>query len=156
MAGGGFWADDPVLQREGQPYLAFSTAEEFFTDQTNVNVSLNGMSIGALTLGNPDGSDYLLNIPDEILDLIMPDIIASGDLDVSFLLPSASDYLRLATEADYLSLPHLMDYGVSIGGIIGSVEPIPEPNSALLSFLAVLAFTGAKFGKKWFKAAKPK
>ncbi len=84
-SGGGFWADDPLLQREGQPYLGSSTSEELFASTTSVGVLLNGLPIGALALGNPGGSGYRLDIPDAVLDAIMSDIVASGGIDAGFL-----------------------------------------------------------------------
>ena len=147
MAGGGLWADDPLLQREGQPYIAFSTSEESFAGLATTEIFLNGLSLGELVLGNATGSDYLIDIPDAVLDSLIPTIEALGILKLSFQLPGVDDFLRLAVEADYLSpsFPHLLDYGVSIGGIIGSRAPVPEPTTlALLS----LGLFGLRFKRR--------
>ena len=140
MAGGGLWADDPLLQRRGQPYIAFSTSEEFFVGSTITEILLDGLSLGSLTLGNAFGNDYHLDIADEILDSLLPSIEALGTVELTFQLPNELDFLRLATEGDYLSpnFPHLLDYGVSIGGIIGSLEPLPEPSTLALLGLGLL------------------
>ena len=135
---GGFWADDPLLQRPGLPYLAFSTESESFASQSDVQVFLNNLLVGTLFMGNADGGDYLLHLGDDLLQFLLPDILASGRLGLSFALPSSADFFRLAVEADYLSAekPHLMGYGVRLGSIIGSEYPVSEPG------LTVVLFTG--------------
>ena len=144
IAGGGFWADDPFLQREGQSYLAFSTSEEFFAGGTQTSVFLNGVAVSSVSLGNPGGADYTVPIPDAVLSAIMANVLATGGIDLTFALPSNSDYLTLAVEADYVLRPNLFDYGVRIGGIVGSVQAVPEPASAALLLMGAIGLGAAR------------
>lgn len=146
LPGGGFWANDPLLQREGQPYLAFSTASEFFSDAAEVEIFLNDLLVGTLPMGNPDGSDYLIGLADELLNSLMSDIASRGLLSLSFVLPSDADFFRLAVEADYLSAdkPQLFDYGVTIGSVIGSEQSIPEPGTSALLVIGLTALVGMR------------
>lgn len=130
---GGFWADDPLLKRVGDPFLSFTTVDEAFAADAHVEVVLGGLSIGSVEMGHAAGSDYTLSFADEILSLLIPEIMSAGALTLDFLLPSSGDFFALATEADWLAREDVVDYGVRLGREVGpSLVPVPLPLSAPL------------------------
>jgi hypothetical protein len=138
--GGGFFVDDPLLFRSGQPYLQFGTYRENFPGKTNVGVLLDNQFVGTLSMGNTLGADYLLPIPDPVLGSIIGDMERTGQVNLSFAFPDRSDTIQLAVTEDFMAsdFTHL-DYGVSIGTVLDTVDPAPEPGALGLALLGCLA-----------------
>ncbi len=135
-SGGGFWRDDPLIQRDGSPYITFTTNSETFAGPTAVDVTLDGLPIGTITMGNSLGADYKLSLSDLRLDQLMPDILNNGFLDLGFVVPSSLDSFSFAVTEDWLQagFPSL-DYGINIGAILGSETLLPEPAMAVILVL---------------------
>jgi hypothetical protein len=138
--GGGFWLDDPDVQRGGLPYISFTTQSESFTGSTAVSVTLDGDAIGTVTMGNSLGADYQLSIPDPVLDQLMPQILSDHALTLGFDAASPLDQFRLAVDEDSeISGFTPLDYGISVGALLSSEATLPEPSSLALASLALSA-----------------
>ncbi|MAE63104.1 MAG: hypothetical protein CMJ18_02425 [Phycisphaeraceae bacterium] len=134
---GGFWLDDPNVERGGEAFISFSTAEEVLTtaDRT-VRVVLNDMEIGSVELNGLRGGDYVVTIPDSILDRVLPAIESNQTASISFQLPAEEDFFRMAVFEDYLSdaYPNL-DYGI---GIAAPINVLPEPSATAILILGAV------------------
>lgn len=140
-AGGGFWADDPVLQRGGQPYLTLTTYLESFAADADVEVLLNGLPVGILRMAR-NATDYQIDLSDTLLDQIMPALLSEGILHLGFRFASDGDMIQLAGLQDYLD-PNFapLDYGIGIGSLVRGFQTLaaPEPGSLALILIALLA-----------------
>jgi len=116
-AGGGYWADDPLVKRDGTAALTFTTFRESFSGAPpDIQVYLNGLLAGIVNMGYPLGADYQLDIPDALLDRLMPDLISRGVLDVDFRFANDGDSIQLAGFEDWLDRNFTpLDYGIGIG-----------------------------------------
>jgi hypothetical protein len=146
-SGGGFWRDDPLIQRDGSPYITFTTNAESFIGSASVMVTLDGLPLGTLAMGHAAGADYKLTLTDPLLDQLMPLILSDGFLDLGFVLPSALDGFSFAVTEDWLQagFPSL-DYGINIGAILGSDVLLPEPAMAFI--LVVPAWLGRRWSRR--------
>lgn len=133
---GGYWADDPLLMRDGPAALTFTTFRESFGGATAVQVYLDDLFAGTLSMGNSLGSDYQLDVPDALLDQLMPSLMSDGLLDVDFHFANGSDTIQLAVFEDWLD-PNFrpLDYGIGIGAAVTSVE-FALPDSGGFSLIA--------------------
>lgn len=132
-AGGGYWADDPLLQRGGPTYLSFTTFSEFFAGPTLVQVLIDGLPAGVVSMGNPLGADYQIDLSDALVDQLLPELMSSGALDIDFLLPGDADHVQLAGFQDYLDAGFTpLGYGIGIGTPLSSTETVAEPGTLAL------------------------
>ena len=141
--GGGFWADDPTIERVQSPFLTFSTLSSHFVGAALVSVSLDGILIGQVDMSDPLGGDFQLSLSDETLNALFPIIDATGRLTAEFALPDSADQFQLATPEDWL-LPgsDSLDYGIGIGFAVESrLEDVPEPGALPLLAGALAAFS---------------
>jgi hypothetical protein len=123
MSTGGYWADDPLLMRDGPAALTFTTFRESVGGAGEVQLYLNGLLAGTLMMGNSLGADYQLDIPDLLLDRLMPDLMNRGVLDVDFHFVNDGDSIQLAGFEDWLDPDFTpLDYGIGIGAAITSSE----------------------------------
>lgn len=130
--GGGDYYEDPTIARYGPATLFFSTLAESFIGSDDVGVSVDGLFIGDILMGNSGGSDYQIAIPNSILSQILGEIISSGELDVGYQFASAADSFTLATEEDWASPTYQnLDYGIGVAADVDQVT-VPEPPSVVL------------------------
>ena len=147
QAGGGVWGSLPEIQRAGPAYLSFTTAEELFELPRLVGISLNDLSLGALLIGgNPTGVDYQITIPDDLLDQVMPDILADGFLRLAFDMLGGESF-RFAVPED----ARLGGDGIRIGVLMAPA--VSEPGAFALLAVAAIALSAAVRISAW-RAAK--
>ncbi len=124
-SGGGFWQDDPDVERGCPPFICYGTSSENFAGPPVVNIYLNSHFLTQDTLnGSPSGGDYSISIPDDVLDMIFPEAQADSFLSVGFEFVAPGDSIRLATDSDFYadSTASRLYYGVSLGFAIHSCD----------------------------------
>jgi hypothetical protein len=150
-SGGGVWADDPLADRPMQPALRFATVTESVSGAGAVALYLDNVLLGQISLsGSPHGGVYVVPIPNNVLDSILPGLEQDSTLSVRFQFSGPSDSLKLATDDDFYSdstYSH-RDYGVDIEATVGAFETlqvaVPGLGPAgLVVTVAVLAGAGA-------------
>lgn len=129
---GGFLSNDPDYTRTAPASFRVVTVAENIHGSGNVLVSIEGVTVGGLTLtGSTLGGDYSFDIPDDTVLQLAPYL--DGLLDVQFTFADPLDSFQIATQEDLLYDPTLPfdHYGISLAAGAADMydAEVPEPTA---------------------------